>query len=159
MSHASTESREPKPHVLPVSVYLAVWGGLLVLTVITVWISYFNFGVMNLLVAMAVASVKASLVVLFFMHLKYDEKFNAVVFTGCLAFLFTFFVLTLADTTERGKVDPLEAKVIQLVPARPDLMAGHGAGADSLSHGAAAPADSAAGAPGADSQGGAGAGH
>jgi cytochrome c oxidase subunit 4 len=141
MSHAASEAREHKPHVLPIRIYAAVWIGLLVLTVITVKVSYLNLGVMNLVVAMAVATMKASLVVLFFMHLKYDEKFNAIVFSGCLAFLFVFFVLTLADTTTRGKVDPLEARTLVPVPARPELggatsgadtAAAHGASTDSV---------------------------
>jgi cytochrome c oxidase subunit IV len=116
-----TEGRKHHPHVLPVRMYLSVWIGLLVLTVITVKVSYFNFGVMNLVVAMGVATLKATLVVLFFMHLKYDEKFNAIIFAGSLTFLSIFFVLTLADTMERGKVDPVEAHELVPVPARPEL--------------------------------------
>src|SRR5215831_12099926 len=103
MSHATTEAhggRTHKPHVLPVRVYAGVWLGLLVLTFITVRVSYFNFGIMNLIVAMGVATLKASLVVLFFMHLKYDEKFNAIIFVASLIFLGIFFTLTLADTME-----------------------------------------------------------
>jgi len=126
MSHDTAEAhgnggRKHHPHVLPVRTYLAVWIGLLVLTVITVKTSYFNFGIMNLVVAMGIATLKASLVVLFFMHLKYDEKFNAIIFAGSLTFLTIFFVLTLADTMERGKVDPLEAHELLAVPARPEL--------------------------------------
>ena len=150
MSHATTAAGEHKPHVLPIRVYAAVWIGLLILTVVTVKVSYFNLGVLNLLVAMAVATAKAGLVVLFFMHLKYDDKFNAIVFSGCLAFLFVFFVLTLADTATRGNVDPLEARTLMPVPARPEL-GGSWAGGDSALHGAsrdsaaqAGPADSSA---------------
>ena len=126
MSHGTEHAhenggRKHHPHVLPVRTYLAVWVGLLVLTVITVKVSYFNFGIMNLVVAMGVATLKASLVVLFFMHLKYDEKFNAIVFGASLTFLTIFFVLTLADTMERGKVDPVEAHELVPVPARPEL--------------------------------------
>jgi cytochrome c oxidase subunit 4 len=113
--------RKHHPHVLPVRIYAGVWLGLLVLTFITVKVSYFNFGIMNLIVAMGVATLKASLVVLFFMHLKYDEKFNAIIFAGSLTFLTIFFVLTLADTMERGKVDPVEAHELVPVPARPEL--------------------------------------
>ena len=116
-----TGGRKHHPHVLPVRKYVAVWIALMVLTVVTVKVSYFNFGIMNLVVAMGVATLKASLVVLFFMHLKYDEKFNAIIFAGSLTFLTIFFVLTLADTMERGKVDPLEAHELLPVPARPEL--------------------------------------
>ena len=68
-------------------------------------------------VAMAVATVKASLVVLFFMHLKYDEPFNGLIFVGTLIFLGIFIVLTMADFQERGRVNPIEAREIQPVPA------------------------------------------
>jgi cytochrome c oxidase subunit 4 len=129
MSHDHAAAGDHKPHVLPIRVYAGVWIGLLILTIITVKVSYYDFGVLNLVIAMLVATAKASLVVLFFMHLKYDEPFNKLVFMGSLAFLAVFFILTLADTMERGKVDPLEAREIVPVPARPELSeggAGHG---------------------------------
>ena len=127
MSHDHAATGEHKPHVLPLKIYLGVAVSLMILTVITVWVSYMDFGVFNIIVAMGVATIKATLVVLFFMHLKYDEKFNAIVFVGCLSFLAVFFVLTLADTMERGRVDPLERNQIELAPGRPDLMEGQGA--------------------------------
>jgi len=127
MSHAHAAASGPrKPHVLPLRTYLLVWGALLVLTFITVRVSYFNFGTWNLIVAMAVATVKASLVALFFMHLKYDEKFNGVILLGSLAFLGIFFVLTLADTMHRGLVDPIKEREILPVPGRPEFMKEHG---------------------------------
>jgi cytochrome c oxidase subunit 4 len=114
-----------------------VGASLLFLTWLTVRVSYMDFGIFNLLVGVGIASIKATLVVMFFMHLKYDEPFNKVIFLGCLAFLAVFFVLTLADTMERGKVDPLEAHEIVPVPARPELNA-HGEGQGAEGH--AAPA-------------------
>ena len=122
MSDAHASTGEHKPHVLPLRIYVAVAASLMILTVITVWVSYLDFGIFNIIVAMGVATIKAGLVVLFFMHLKYDEKFNAIVFVGSLAFLAVFFVLTLADTMERGRVDPLERYQIESVPGRPELM-------------------------------------
>lgn len=123
--HAAAATR--KPHVLPIKIYAGVLIGLLILSFITVKVSYFDFGVMNLVVAMVIATAKAGLVLLFFMHLKYDEKFNAIVFASSLAFLGIFLVFTLADTVERGRVDPIEADVIELVPDRPELgEGGHG---------------------------------
>jgi cytochrome c oxidase subunit IV len=53
--------------------YLVVLLCLLVLTVITVWIAQYDFGAMNLIVAMIVASIKAGLVALIFMHLKHEN--------------------------------------------------------------------------------------
>ncbi|HET9233534.1 MAG TPA: cytochrome C oxidase subunit IV family protein, partial [Candidatus Eisenbacteria bacterium] len=119
---AHGSGRTHHPHVLPVRIYAVVAAALLVLTVVTVKVSYYNFGVLNLVVAMGVATLKASLVVLFFMHLKYDEKFNAIIFAGSLTFLTIFFVLTLADTMERGRVDAIETHELVPVPARPELV-------------------------------------
>ncbi len=147
MSHAQAAARGTrKPHVLPLRIYLMVFGALLVLTVITVRVSYFNFGTWNLIVAMAVATVKASLVALFFMHLKYDEKFNAVLFLGSLAFLGIFFVLTLADTMHRGLVDPIKEHEILPVPGRPEFMKEHGVVLEGLADSTAAVGDTLGGA-------------
>lgn len=54
--------------------YLKILIGLMILTVATVAVSRFDFGSMNMVVAMVVASIKAGLVALFFMHLKYEDK-------------------------------------------------------------------------------------
>ena len=93
-------------HVVPDRVFLAVFGGLLVLTVITVGISRFDFGGMNLLIAMLVAAVKAALVMTFFMHLKYDTATNNIVFLSSFLFLSLLFLFTLADVATRGDADP-----------------------------------------------------
>lgn len=146
MSHAhhASEAVVHKPHVLHLRQYLGVWIGLLVLTVVTVYVSYFDFGAMNVIVAMVVATAKASLVVLFFMHLKYDERFNVLVFISSIAFLAVFFIFTLADTTRRGEVDALERGTIEALPRLPGAE-GHGAapagGGAGPGH-EAAPADS-----------------
>lgn len=140
MSHGQASTREHKPHILPVRVYGVIFVALLALTWLTVRVSYMDFGIFNLLVGVAIATIKATLVVLFFMHMKYDEKFNVILFMGTLAFLGVFFVLTLADTMERGRVDPLELHQIEPVPGRPDLMEG---GATGGSHGAAGEAGAA----------------
>ena len=89
--------------------YLKVWGGLLVLTAITVTVSYFNFGVFNILVAMLVASIKASLVCLFFMHLLEDKRLNQVVFGSSFIFLAVFIGLTASDLLHRP--EPTPAKI------------------------------------------------
>lgn len=60
-------------HILPFKTYASVFAALLVLTVVTVWVSRHDFGTWNIVVAMFVASIKAMLVALFFMHLKYEK--------------------------------------------------------------------------------------
>lgn len=61
-------------HVLEFSMYLKVFGALLVLTVVTVYVSLFDFGPLNDVIAILIASFKASLVILFFMHGKFESK-------------------------------------------------------------------------------------
>jgi len=85
-------------HVVSLGILLKVFGALIVLTVITVAASTVNFGELNLVVAMVIAVIKASLVVLFFMHLIWDKPFNSIVFVGCLIFVGLFISLALLDT-------------------------------------------------------------
>ena len=84
--------------------YLLVWAALLVLTVITVSVSYYNFGILNIVVAMGVATIKGALVCLYFMHLKYDNKVNQVVFVSAFVFLAIFVGLTASDVFFRSPV-------------------------------------------------------
>ena len=95
------------PHVLPLKTYFAVWGALLVLTVVTVAVSYVDFGGMNLVIAIAVATIKACLVGAIFMHLRYETKFYTVVFASSLVFVSIFIGITSLDYLHRGKADPV----------------------------------------------------
>lgn len=81
--------------------YFNVWMSLLGLTVVTVAVSYLRFGVLNIFIAMAIASLKAVLVCLYFMHLKYDKRVNQVVFVSAFLFLMIFAGLTLSDVLFR----------------------------------------------------------
>ena len=76
MSGGHTQDVE---HHLPKNLYFAIFGALMVLTALTVGIAYVNLGQLNIVVALAVAIVKASLVVMFFMHLKYESHLTKVV--------------------------------------------------------------------------------
>lgn len=96
-------SDHSKPHVLPLSTYLMVGSALLVLTFVTVAVAQFHFGEWNLIVAMAVAAVKATLVLMFFMHLKYDNKLYLFAFLISIAFLAVFIVFTMLDTMARDE--------------------------------------------------------
>jgi len=86
------------------SAYLNVWMGLLVLTGSTVGVSYIEFGIFNIVVAMLIATVKATLVSLYFMHLKYDNRVNQVVFVSSFLFLFIFVAFTISDVMYRPNV-------------------------------------------------------
>ncbi len=99
---------EHDAHVLPIKVYAVIFGALLVLTCVTVGVSLLDLGAIAIYVAMAVAIVKASLVIGYFMHLKFDVRFNSFVFLSSTLFLIIFFALTMLDLGSRG--DVLEAQ-------------------------------------------------
>lgn len=106
-------------HVTGPRTYAGVLFALLVFTIITVWIAQFDFGSLNTVVAVVIASIKATLVALFFMHLRHD-KFNAVVFVGGLFFLAVFLIFTLFDIDTRSTVLPSNLKApIQTFPGAP----------------------------------------
>ena len=87
-------------HVMPVRILAAVWVALLVFTLVTVGVTKFDLGHYNLWIAMAIATVKAALVALYFMHLRYDRPFNAIVFVSALLFVTLFVGVALTDTEE-----------------------------------------------------------
>ncbi len=91
-------------HILPLKIYMSVGMGLLFLTVVTVAAAQMNFGQMNLLIAMGIAVIKATLVAMFFMHLKYDNRIYMLVFVGSLLFLAVFIIFTMFDTLRRGDI-------------------------------------------------------
>lgn len=98
----STATKEMTTHTLPKKLYFTVGFTLLALTSITVWVATFDFGPWNMVVAMSLAALKASLVILFFMHLYYDSKIYAIILATSLLFLALFIILILFDTTARG---------------------------------------------------------
>ena len=79
-------------------VYVLVWAGLIVLTAVTYGVSYLDLGVYNAVAALAIASVKASLVALFFMHLKGEKGLVWAFALFPLGFLALIIFGTLADT-------------------------------------------------------------
>ncbi len=104
MDDQSQQSSSHNPHgvghLVPVRVLAITASALLVLTVVTVWIASFEFGNLNIWIALAIAVAKGSLVVMFFMHLKYDRPFNALIFCASLAFVALFISFSLTDTKE-----------------------------------------------------------
>lgn len=93
----------PHNHVTPNDwkMYLGILIALLILTVVTVVVAGFDFGSANVVVAMAIATVKASLVALFFMHLRHDKPVNAIIFLSALLFLSFLLILCLIDVNSR----------------------------------------------------------
>jgi cytochrome c oxidase subunit IV len=93
-------------HISPTWFYAAIFVALLCLTVATVAQSYLDLGGLNIALVILIASMKASLVATFFMHLKYDNKFHALIFISTIFFIGVFFAYTMNDTDRRGELDP-----------------------------------------------------
>ncbi len=96
---AEPETEQPRAHVLPGGLLLRVWGALLALTAVTYLASLIDLGGANLWVALLIATAKASLVALFFMHLRWERSFLGIVFLAGLMFVLFFVGITLIDTT------------------------------------------------------------
>jgi cytochrome c oxidase subunit 4 len=103
-SEDATRAHAAQGHVLSVRAYLGVFAALLALTAVTVSVSMLDLGAASIWVAMAVAVVKASLVATYFMHLRFEAPFNALVFLSSLLFLGVLFVLTMLDLGTRADV-------------------------------------------------------
>ena len=86
-------------HVMSIKMLLGVWIALMALTGITVWsATSLELGALDLPVAMGIATVKALLVALFFMHLKYDRPFNGMIFLASVIFAGVFVTISMMDT-------------------------------------------------------------
>ena len=113
--HGHADDGQVHSHISSVKFYVAILGGLMLLTLLTVGVASIHLGKLNLAVAVLISSMKAGLVVTFFMHLKYDNKFNATMFICSLLFIGIFFAYTLNDTDRRGELD--DAQGSQVLPS------------------------------------------
>jgi cytochrome c oxidase subunit 4 len=89
-------------HVVALRTYLAVFATLMVLTAVTVWVAFFDLGLMSAVVALGIAAVKATLVVLYFMHVRYSPRLIGVTVAAGLFWLAILFALTMNDYLTRG---------------------------------------------------------
>ncbi len=100
-THMTSDGHEHLAHPVSVKFMVAILFALLVLTGITYAVSYIDLGQAgNLFLAMAVATVKAALVALFFMHLRWDKPFNGLILVTSFAALALFIFFTKLDTAE-----------------------------------------------------------
>jgi cytochrome c oxidase subunit 4 len=89
-------------HISSVKLYVGIWLALLTCTVLTALVSFMDLGPFNAIVALAIATFKASLVVLFFMHVKYvGEKMTKLTIVTAIFFFLILITLTLADYLTR----------------------------------------------------------
>ncbi len=89
-----------QPHALPPGVLLGTAAALFALTAVTVTLSRLDLGAWNVVAALGIAALKASLVALFFMHLKYQGRFKAVVFAASVLFAVLLVGFVVFDTTQ-----------------------------------------------------------
>jgi cytochrome c oxidase subunit 4 len=92
-------------HVVPVRTYLLVFASLMVLTFATVAASRFDFGAGNTIVAVGIAVLKASLVILFFMHVKYSSRLIQLMLAAAFLWLALLISGALSDYVTRGRVN------------------------------------------------------
>lgn len=95
-------------HIVPRTVYFAVFTALIVLTATTTAVSFMDLGPWNTVVALGIAFLKATLVVLFFMHVKYSPRLTQITIAGGLFWLAIMIVLTLSDFMTRGWLPTLQ---------------------------------------------------
>jgi cytochrome c oxidase subunit 4 len=139
-AHAQAHDHEPHIHGGP-KLYGAVLAALLFLTVVTVGASMIDFGggLINVIIAMLIASIKASLVALFFMHLRWEGKMNAIIFCSTLFFLGLFLIGCYSDSIARPFLEPTNLKAPPPAPANQAPQGGQAAPA-ATGQGAAPPA-------------------
>ncbi len=89
-------------HVVPIKTYLAVFAALMVFTLTTVAAAFVDLGPLNNVVMLGIAIAKATLVVLFFMHVKYGTRMIHLVAAGGFLWLLILFGLTMQDYLSRG---------------------------------------------------------
>ncbi|HEU5254954.1 MAG TPA: cytochrome C oxidase subunit IV family protein [Vicinamibacterales bacterium] len=89
-------------HISPKSTYITIFGALMVCTILTVIAAFINLGDLNFPVAITIAVFKATLVVLFFMHVKYGSKLTKLIVGVAFFFLGIMLSLTMADYLSRG---------------------------------------------------------
>ncbi len=114
-NHGATEttsSRQPAVgHLVGVPILAATAVALLVLTAITVAAIYVDLGAVNLWIAMTIATIKAALVCMYFMHLRWDRPFNVLAICGTLLFVLLFIGLAMTDSVAyRDEIIPPDSK-------------------------------------------------
>lgn len=107
-SHGHGHGGQHVPHITPFATYMKVFWTLIALTVVTVAAARVDFGFLNSVVAFGIASVKAFLVLAYFMHLKYENMLNRVIIASAVFFLIVlYFFATVDEATRVIQTSPL----------------------------------------------------
>jgi cytochrome c oxidase subunit IV len=97
-SHGHSDDGHDFAHPIGLPLLFGTFFALVFLTIITVAQASFDFGSYDVAIVMFIATVKAMLVALFFMHLVFDKAFNNVLFFGSFVFVGLFIIFTLSDS-------------------------------------------------------------
>src|SRR5262245_12626302 len=90
-------------HIVQPRVYVMIFLALLVGTILTAWVAYYDFpGPLNAIVALTIAVIKATLVILYFMHVRYSPKLISLIIAAALFWMALLFALTISDYSTRA---------------------------------------------------------
>lgn len=112
-AHGHSDDGTDFAHPLPLPLLFAVFLALVFLTVVTVAQAQFDLGQFEVAIVMLIATLKATLVALFFMHLAFDKPFNIVVFLSSFVFVGLFVIFTLSDSY--GTMETFEPNVDEII--------------------------------------------
>lgn len=94
-------SHDEEAHEVPYGLYVKVWAALVALTTVTVGVHYADLAHMAIITALMIATIKSSLVLLYFMHVRFEKPIIAVMIIAALATYAIFIILTFADYSYR----------------------------------------------------------
>jgi cytochrome c oxidase subunit 4 len=94
---------ETHAHVVPPRVYVTIFAALMVLTAVTTWVAFIDLGPLNVVIMLAIAGVKASLVVLWFMHARYESVLTRVTILAAVFWLLVLIVISASDVFLRAR--------------------------------------------------------
>ena len=105
-------------HIVSPKIYAVIFASLMLGTGITVWAAFQNFGKFNIVIALVIATIKATLVILYFMHARYSPKRTQLVIVCSIFWLAIMLGLTLSDyDTRPHEMQPGEGRLVQPTPA------------------------------------------
>lgn len=92
-------------HHIGLPQYFSVFGALMVLTALTIWVAFQDFGWLNNVIAVGIAVIKATLVILWFMHVRYSSRLTKSVLLVSIFFFLVLVAFVFADTLTRGMLE------------------------------------------------------
>ena len=119
VGHAVSHEDHGLAHTMPIWMLVAVLAALMFLTVLTVSVTNYDLGAEgNLVVGMVIATIKAGLVVTFFMHLFWDKKFHLIMFLVAVLFVVLFLSMSITDRGEYQRNIDLYTNATTAAPAK-----------------------------------------